>query len=338
MRTAARMIVLWRDVSLKRIVLLLTLTLLFSSLLSLVSAQDDPPPSSLDEIPEGATPAPLPTRMAQPAPSSRVRIDNATLELYFETMPQGTTGLLHISGENVTGARARFINQLVDFYPIEGDGFYSLISVNMEQSPRRYPLDVFVTFTDGTRAPINAEIEVVLGNFIRQDVAIPQDKAVLLNTDVERNELARLESIFSRTTLERRWDSTGLQMPILSALTSPFGAFRTFNETLNTRHTGWDIRTTLGTPIMATAAGQVVYAGLMDIRGSYVVVDHGYGMFSGYAHLSQTHVTRGQSVAKGQVIGMTGENGRTSGPHFHWEMAVNGEWVDSVQLLQMWMP
>ena len=213
-----------------------------------------------------------------------------------------------------------------------------MISVDIEQSPHTYPLDVFVTYADGTRSAINTEVPVVLGDFIRQDVIIPPDKAFLIEPETERNELARLESIFSTVTLERGWDETGFQMPILATLTSPFGAFRTFNSTLNTRHTGWDIRTTLGTPIMASAGGVVAYAGLMDIRGNYVVVNHGYGIFSGYAHMSQVHVTRGQPVTKGQIIGMTGDTGRTSGPHFHWEMAVNGEWVDSVQFIEMWMP
>ena len=163
-------------------------------------------------------------------------------------------------------------------------------------------------------------------------------KGYLLDTETERNELARLESMLTTVTPERIWDETGFQMPILAALTSPFGAFRSFNSTLNTRHTGWDIRTTLGTPVMASAAGRVVYAGELEIRGNYVLIDHGYGVYSGYAHFTTTHVTRGQMVEKGQIIGTTGDTGRTSGPHFHWEMAVNGNWVNCVQFLEMWQP
>ncbi len=324
----------------KRLLPVVWIALTLSLALGLVSAQDgaDPTDTSLDALPPGATPAPLPTRMPRPAPSARVNGERASLAIFFETLPQGTTGLLYVSGEAVSGVRARFIDQLIDFYPISGDGFYGMISANMEQAPRRYPLDVFVSYDDGTREPINTEVELVLGGFITQEVNIPQDKGNLLGPDVERNELARLESIFGSVTLERWWDETGFQMPILAQLTSPFGAFRAFNSTLNTRHTGWDIRSTLGTPVMASAAGRVVYAGMMDIRGSYVMIDHGYGVYSGYAHLSQTHVTRGQTVAKGQIIGMTGDNGRTSGPHFHWEITVNGEWVDSVQFITMWMP
>jgi murein DD-endopeptidase MepM/ murein hydrolase activator NlpD len=69
-----------------------------------------------------------------------------------------------------------------------------------------------------------------------------------------------------------------------------------------------------------------------------VVIDHGYGVFTTYSHLSQTHVTRGQSITAGQVIGTVGSSGRTSGAHFHWEIAVNGDFVDAKQFLEMWKP
>src|SRR5690606_37276119 len=118
-------------------------------------------------------------------------------------------------------------------------------------------------------------------------------------------------------TTEKMWDETGFQLPILSTLTSPFGAFRTFNDTVNTRHTGWDIQATMGTPIMASAGGKVVFSGMLPVRGSHVIIDHGYGVFSTYSHMSVVHVTRGQTVTKGQIIGEVGANGRASGPHFH---------------------
>lgn len=325
----------------RRIVFALALALCLTLFNSLADAQEaEPPAGSLDAVPAG-TPVPLPTRMAKPAPSLRVRGERAHLLLYFASMPQGQTGLVKVEpvdGALIASVRARWIDQLVDFYPVEGDGFYGLLSAAMEQTPQTYPLDVFVTYSDDTREPINAEISVVTGNFWAQEVNIAQDKAFLLQPDVERNELAKLESIFANITLERRWGADGFQMPIAAALTSPFGVFRIFNSSLNTRHTGWDIRTTLGAPVLASEAGEVVFAGLLDIRGNYVVVDHGYGVYTGYAHLSQIHVTRGQTVTKGQVLGTTGDTGRTSGPHFHWEMAVNGEWVDTVQFMEMWMP
>ena len=276
------------------------------------------------------TPAP------RPAPVAVVTEGGVTLELLFEGIPQGQVGMAHVAGEGVAGARARFLNRLVDFFPVDGDGFYGLLSVGMEQNPRTYDLDIFVWYADTTRTTLHAQVNVPVGDFIRQNVTIAPDKAYLIDPEVERAELARLESIDGNVSSQRLWN--GFQLPLPSTLTSPFGAFRTFNQTMQTRHTGWDMRSTLGMPVMASAAGEVAYAGMMEIRGNYVMIDHGYGVYSGYAHLSQIHVTRGQTVAEGQIIGTTGNSGRTSGPHFHWEIAVNGDWVDAVQFLEMWKP
>jgi hypothetical protein len=297
--------------------------------LSPVVAQEPP------DTPDSAVTITPPVR---PAPTTVLTEGNVTLELYFEGIAQGQVGLAHVFGEGISGARARFLNQLIDFYPVDGDGFYGLLAVGMEQNPRDYDLDVFVWYADTTRATVHAQVSVPVGDFITQTVTLPPDKAYLIDPEVERNELARLESIFSVVTLERRWDDNGFQLPLPSTLTSPFGAFRTFNQSVQTRHTGWDMRSTLGMPVMASASGVVAYAGLMEIRGNYVMIDHGYGVYSGYAHLSQIHVTRGQSVTEGQIIGVTGNTGRTSGAHFHWEIAVDGEWIDAVQFLEMWKP
>ena len=320
-------------------ILLLSLTL---ASITLIAAQDEPPPepppdSGLDVVPEG-TPLPLPTRMPRPASFVITENERAQLIFFFEALPQGQTGLMRVVGNEIANVRALFLGDLIDFFPAEDD-FYGLLSAGMEQiTDRDTPLAVYITFTDGSRTTLETTVEIVLGNFIRQQVTVAPDKGYLLDIETERSELARLESIAGTVTLERLWDETGFQMPIFAALTSPFGAFRTFNGTLNTRHTGWDIRTTLGVPVMASAGGRVVFAGSLPIRGSYIVIDHGFGVFTGYAHLSTTHVTRGSEVAKGQVIGTTGDGGRTSGPHFHWELAINGDWVDSIQFLEMWMP
>lgn len=297
---------------------------------------DDPTPDPAAETP---LPAFTPTPVPRPAPVSVIESEGITLELFFADIPQGQVGLLHVNGAEIAGARARFLNALIDFFPGPDNGFYGLLAVNMEQTPRVYDLAVFTWDESGARTTVNAQVEVVLGGFIRQDITMAPDRAYLVDAEIERAELARMESIFNNYTPERLWDPLGFQRPILgSALTSPFGAFRSFNGTLQTRHTGWDIRTTLGVPVMATSAGEVAYAGRMDIRGNIVVIDHGYGIYSTYSHLSQIHVTRGQSVIKGQIIGVTGDTGRSSGPHFHWEMAVNGAFVDSVQFTETWLP
>ncbi|MBL8165344.1 MAG: M23 family metallopeptidase [Anaerolineae bacterium] len=316
--------------------LALLLLVLFAAFvtLPLVSAQEATPDPVMPTPGLVASPTPIP----RPLPLNTLTAERATLEFFFTELEQGQTGLLHVSGAGMAGARARFVNNLIDFFPMP-DGFYGLLAVNMEQSPRTYDLDIFVWYDDGTRQTINTQFEVITGGFIKQDVTLAPDKAYLIDPEVERDELARLESVFSTITLERLWDSEGFQLPIPGGeLTSPFGAFRTFNQSFQTRHTGWDIRATLGQPIMASAKGTVAFAGFMEIRGNLVVIDHGYGVFTTYAHLGQVHVTRGQSVNEGQVLGTVGNTGRTSGPHFHWEVAVNGGFVDANQFMLMWKP
>jgi hypothetical protein len=320
---------------------ILVVMLVILALVTAASAQD---PTAVPDENSGldaitGTPQPLPTRMARQSPAQVVSGERALLELYFANLPQGIVGLAQVRGDEVTGATAIWLNELIDFFPIDGEGWFGLLSVGMEQTPRpNYPLQVSVLRSDGTRETLSAEIEIVLGSFVRREVIISPDKAYLLDAESERVELARMESLFAAATPERLWDETGFALPILSTLTAPFGEFRVFNATLNTRHTGWDIRCTTGTPVYASANGHVVYAGTLPIRGNHIMIDHGYGVYSGYSHLSVINVTRGQDITKGQVLGMTGDTGRTSGPHFHWEMAVNGNWIDSVAFVRMWMP
>ena len=313
------------------------LSLLLTVPFGLASAQ------GVDESPiaPDATAAPIvtPTPLPRPNPVQVIEQEDVTVELFFQSIAQGQVGLVHVHGAGLAGARARLFNQLIDFFPIEGDGYYGLLAAHMERTPRAYDLTIFAWDADNSRVSINLPVEVIRGDFIRQDITMASDRLYLVDAEIERGELARLESIFGQITPERLWDDKGFQRPILnSTLTSPFGAFRSFNASLQTRHTGWDIRTALGVPLMASASGRVAFAGKLDIRGNLVVIDHGYGIYSTYSHLSQIHVTRGQSIAKGQIIGVTGDTGRSSGPHFHWEMAVNGNFVDSVQFTETWLP
>lgn len=258
-----------------------------------------------------------------------------TVELRFTTLPQGGAGVVQVTGSNIAGARARFLNRLIDFY--ERDGvWYGLLATNMEQKPDTYPLEIYAWFDDGSRQTWTGEALVVDGEFIRQDVTIGDDLGYLLEPEVDRAERARLTAIFNETSTTHYWDA--FAKPLDSEFTSPFGAWRLYNESLWGRHTGVDLRGPAGTPLLAVAAGRVVLAENLDVRGNYVLIDHGWGVYSGIAHLSEIYVTRGQVVQQGQVIGISGNTGRSSGPHIHWEMAVNGEWIDPQRFLELNLP
>jgi murein DD-endopeptidase MepM/ murein hydrolase activator NlpD len=98
-------------------------------------------------------------------------------------------------------------------------------------------------------------------------------------------------------------------------------------------HEGIDIAAATGTPIWAGAAGTVIYAGWLGGYGNLVVVDHGNGLATAYAHASAILVSVGQSVAQGETISLVGSTGNSSGPHLHFEVRVNGVAVDPLLYL-----
>ncbi|MCC6475796.1 peptidoglycan DD-metalloendopeptidase family protein [bacterium] len=91
-----------------------------------------------------------------------------------------------------------------------------------------------------------------------------------------------------------------------------------------TRHEGLDISAPRGTSVMASAAGTVIYASRYYNYGQFIVVDHGGGIQTAYGHLHKMNVTKGQKVEKGQTIGQVGSTGRSTAPHLHYEVRVNG--------------
>jgi murein DD-endopeptidase MepM/ murein hydrolase activator NlpD len=99
-------------------------------------------------------------------------------------------------------------------------------------------------------------------------------------------------------------------------------------------HYGLDLAAPLRTPVMATAPGIVVVAGWRSQYGRLVEIDHGHGLHTRYAHLHKFNVRRGQRVEFREVIGLLGSTGRTTGPHVHYEVLVNGEPRDPARFLK----
>ena len=98
---------------------------------------------------------------------------------------------------------------------------------------------------------------------------------------------------------------------------SPFTGRREF-------HSGLDIATRLGTPIVATADGVVNYVGRKGLLGNLVTINHGHGIITRYGHISKALVKRGAKVKRGETIALIGSTGRSTGPHVHYEVRLNG--------------
>ncbi|MEE8446098.1 MAG: M23 family metallopeptidase [Gemmatimonadota bacterium] len=126
--------------------------------------------------------------------------------------------------------------------------------------------------------------------------------------------------------------------PRNTRITSPFGQKRLFNGDLQSRHWGVDLAGEVGTPVRVAGRGRVMIARELYYAGNAVYVSHGFGVFTGYYHLSEIDVTEGQIVERGQVIGKVGATGRVTGPHLHWSFFVDGERLDAGSALDFRVP
>ncbi len=118
-------------------------------------------------------------------------------------------------------------------------------------------------------------------------------------------------------------------LPVNGEITTEYGMIRYVNdEPTSTRHSGVDIATDAGTPIVAPNRGRVILAQYLQMTGNTIVIEHGFGLKSIYYHMSELSVEVDDMVEKGQEIGKIGSTGFSTGPHLHFSMAVNNVWVN----------
>lgn len=133
------------------------------------------------------------------------------------------------------------------------------------------------------------------------------------------------------------WTSSFLR-PRDAVVTSRFGSGRMFNGTLTSRHLGVDFRGTIGAPIHAANRGVVALVGDFFLAGNVVYIDHGGGVVTAYFHLSKALVAAGDTVRRGQEIGLVGATGRVTGPHLHWSARYGAVTVNPLDLISVSRP
>jgi murein DD-endopeptidase MepM/ murein hydrolase activator NlpD len=160
----------------------------------------------------------------------------------------------------------------------------------------------------------------------------PMDSATEVRVAAEG---ARAREVGRRSHERPRLWTAPFLAPRPSAITSRFGTGRTFNGTVTSRHLGVDYRGATGAPVRAANRGVVALVDTFYLGGRIVYVDHGEGIVTAYMHLSRALVSVGDTVARGERIGLVGSTGRVTGPHLHWAARYGTLTVNPLGLLTM---
>jgi len=221
------------------------------------------------------------------------------------------------------------------FYEQKRGDFAGIAGVDLATSPGPHLLRVEVEDRKGRSSEQVFELQVEAGGFEVQHLKLPPEM-VDLQGEALRRVLAdnkRLMEIFNQVRPERLWHLPFIK-PVEGPITSPFGLRRVINGQDRSPHNGVDIGAALGTEVVACNSGLVVFAQELYLSGKTIIIDHGFGLYSMYFHLSEMRVTEGDQVEIGRCIGLVGATGRVTGPHLHWGIRLLKARVDPSALLR----
>jgi len=256
-------------------------------------------------------------------------------------MVQGATEVIRVKAQDGTSLAGTLVDQPLHFAQENGDQV-ALQGVHALLEPGVYPLRLEATLPDGSKQSFEQMVVVNSGNYPSEE--IPLNDSSTLDPAVTEPELKNIVALTSPFTPTHYWSgmfsSPGVDP---NCFTSRYGTRRTY-KVINSDivmpgfHSGLDFCGGEGLEIRAPAAGKVVFAGPLTVRGNATFIDHGWGVYTGIFHQSQIFVNVGDTVEQGQVIGLVGGTGRVTGAHLHWDLWVNGIQVNPLDWLNQEYP
>lgn len=272
-------------------------------------------------------------RLSHPPPEiviSAKKVSNGSLlSLQIDILKTG-------SPINATGIK--FQERVYPVYPHPvnpAHKYFGLISIPFRAAPG--PAKLELTWSTGTgNHSKTIPFEIVAGEYPTDVLTVDSKRVNPSPKNLQRaqKEARKIKRIYASGSMARLWDND-FQLPMKSKITSRYGNKRVFNGQLKSYHNGIDFRAPIGTPVFAANSGTVGLAEDLFYSGNAVIIDHGTGIFTIYAHLSRIDVSSGQNIQKGQQLGLTGATGRVNGPHLHWGVKVNNVAINPLQFTEI---
>lgn len=273
---------------------------------------------------------------AEPEDIARFPEPIESLDINPLVLVEGETTSITIRTNAASLVTVNFLEQNLRVISLENNGLhYIFVPVPLFTPPDTYLMTMRFN-VNGVTSEYQFNLRVAAGAYGTSYLTVAAEN--LLQPAVQDAEVTLLTNLTRTFTEQRLWD-TSLSIPAAAAMNAPYGTRRSYNGgPVDGYHSGADFASAPGAPIYSAASGQVVLADALNIRGNTVVVNHGWGIYTLYAHLSQINVGVGEMVDTGQVLGLAGSTGRVTGPHLHWEVWVNGVPVNPLQWVRRSFP
>ena len=225
----------------------------------------------------------------------------------------------------------------IRFFQHESDGVWrGLVGIDLTVEPGAYDVAVHASTAGGGQADVAYTLDVAPKEFPTRHLKVAPKYVDPPPEVIERilREQDETAAIFRAASPERVWRG-GFARPVPGRPSSSFGRRSVFNGESRNPHSGTDFRSGKGVPIEAPSAATVALTGDLYFSGKVVILDHGWGLYSYFAHLSAIDVTEGDRVEQGDVVGRVGATGRVTGPHLHWTVRLNDARVDPLSLMEL---
>ncbi|MCX8025167.1 MAG: peptidoglycan DD-metalloendopeptidase family protein [Thermanaerothrix sp.] len=260
------------------------------------------------------------------------------IDLYPLPVVQGKTVVVKVSANQPVRVSGMLGEWPLHFDAQDANTYVALQGIHAMAQPGLLDFSLALTTAEGTSFSLNQPVLLQPGNY-PQDPPLFVDPQTLdkANTEPEDN---LVRSVVANHTPVKYWQGV-FRKPVdePSCIKSWFGNRRSYNNSGYTYfHTGVDYGVCANLNIYAPAAGVVVFTGPLTVRGNATIIDHGWGVYSGFWHQSSILVQVGDRVEAGQLIGEIGGTGRVTGPHLHWEVWVNGVQVEPLDWLEREYP
>jgi hypothetical protein len=249
----------------------------------------------------------------------------------------GSPELIHVAAPATATLDGELLGQKLEFFRGEGKkGWYAFAGVDVEAAPGPSTLAIHAHLANGEDRDLSRTVTILPAHYRTAELSvaprfIEPNPAELKQIEFE---IPLKKKIFAVSAPRQLW-SGDFRAPVQATPTASFGARRTFNGKLASVHKGMDFRAHMGTPVHASNSGVVVLAERLYFEGNCVVIDHGLGLYTIGMHLSKIDVHDGEHVSKGQLLGLSGDTGRVTGPHLHWAVRWDNAYLDPAKLLRM---